>query len=83
MKALNIAAQTLLIIGGLTWGLVEKLKFGRASMVGVVTGVIAGLAFANAAAALGIGQQLERATLDIDEVRNPDEGPNLCEALAE
>lgn len=28
----------------LTWGLIEKLKFGRASMVGMATGVIAGLA---------------------------------------
>ncbi len=29
---------------GLTWGLIEKLRFGRASMIGVVTGVIGGLA---------------------------------------
>jgi len=29
---------------GLVWGLIEKRRFGRASMVGVVTGVVAGLA---------------------------------------
>ena len=29
---------------GLVWALIEKLKFGRSSMVGVVTGVVAGLA---------------------------------------
>jgi Amt family ammonium transporter len=28
----------------LTWALIEKLKFGRASMIGMATGVIAGLA---------------------------------------
>lgn len=30
--------------GGLAWALIEKLKFNRASMIGLVTGVIAGLA---------------------------------------
>ncbi|MFZ5720813.1 MAG: ammonium transporter [Pseudomonadota bacterium] len=40
LVATHLSAAT----AGLTWGLVEKLKFGRASMVGVVTGVIAGLA---------------------------------------
>ncbi len=29
---------------GLTWALIEKLRFGRPSMVGMVTGVVAGLA---------------------------------------
>lgn len=29
---------------GLVWALLEKLRFGRASMVGMVTGVVAGLA---------------------------------------
>ncbi len=29
---------------GLTWALIERLRFGRASMIGLVTGVVAGLA---------------------------------------
>ncbi len=29
---------------GLTWALIERVRFGRASMVGLVTGVVAGLA---------------------------------------
>ena len=29
---------------GLTWALIERLRFGRSSMIGVVTGVVAGLA---------------------------------------
>jgi Amt family ammonium transporter len=29
---------------GLVWAVIEKLRFGRSSMVGVVTGVVAGLA---------------------------------------
>jgi Amt family ammonium transporter len=36
----HISAST----AGLTWAVLEKLKFGRASMVGMVTGVVAGLA---------------------------------------
>jgi Amt family ammonium transporter len=31
-------------MAGLVWGLLERWRFGRASMVGVVTGVVAGLA---------------------------------------
>ena len=38
--ATHISAST----AGLVWALIEKLRFGRASMVGMVTGVIAGLA---------------------------------------
>jgi Amt family ammonium transporter len=34
---------------GLTWALIEKLRFKRASMVGLVTGVVAGLATATPA----------------------------------
>ena len=36
----HISAST----AGLTWALIEKLRFGRSSMVGLVTGVVAGLA---------------------------------------
>jgi Amt family ammonium transporter len=40
LVATHISAAT----AGLVWALIEKLKFGRASMIGVVTGIIAGLA---------------------------------------
>lgn len=47
---------------GLVWALIERLKFGKASMVGLVTGVVAGLAtitpasgFVSPLAATGIG----------------------------
>ncbi|HYG27273.1 MAG TPA: ammonium transporter [Caulobacteraceae bacterium] len=40
MTATHLSAAT----AGLTWALIERLRFGRASMVGLVTGVIAGLA---------------------------------------
>lgn len=47
---------------GLVWALIERLRFGRASMVGLVTGVVAGLAaitpasgYVGPAAALGLG----------------------------
>ena len=36
----HISAST----AGLVWALIEKIRFGRASMVGLVTGVVAGLA---------------------------------------
>ncbi len=36
----HISAST----AGLTWALLERLRFGRSSMVGMVTGVVAGLA---------------------------------------
>ena len=36
----HISAST----AGLVWALLERLRFGRASMVGMVTGVVAGLA---------------------------------------
>ncbi len=36
----HISAST----AGLVWALIEKLRFGRSSMVGLVTGVVAGLA---------------------------------------
>jgi len=38
--ATHVAASA----AGLTWALIERLRFGRASMVGMVTGVVAGLA---------------------------------------
>jgi len=38
--ATHISAST----AGLVWALLEKLRFGRCSMVGMVTGVVAGLA---------------------------------------
>jgi len=38
--ATHVSAST----AGLVWALLERLRFGRASMVGVVTGVVAGLA---------------------------------------
>ncbi|HEY1751423.1 MAG TPA: ammonium transporter [Caulobacteraceae bacterium] len=31
-------------VAGLVWALLERIRFGRASMIGVVTGVVAGLA---------------------------------------
>jgi Amt family ammonium transporter len=40
LVATHMSAAT----AGLVWALIEKLRFGRASMVGVVTGVVAGLA---------------------------------------
>jgi len=39
----------------LTWALWEKIKFGKASLVGIVTGTIAGLASVIMIAAFGIG----------------------------
>ena len=30
--------------GGPVWALIEKIRFGRSSMIGVVTGIVAGLA---------------------------------------
>jgi Amt family ammonium transporter len=36
----HVSAST----AGLVWALLERLRFGRASMVGIVTGVVAGLA---------------------------------------
>jgi Amt family ammonium transporter len=40
LVATHISAAT----AGLVWALIEKIKFGRSSMVGLVTGVVAGLA---------------------------------------
>ena len=40
LVATHMSAAT----AGLVWALIEKIRFGRSSMVGVVTGVIAGLA---------------------------------------
>ncbi|MBI1199435.1 MAG: ammonium transporter [Phenylobacterium sp.] len=40
LVATHMSAAT----AGLVWALIEKLKFGRSSMVGLVTGVVAGLA---------------------------------------
>jgi Amt family ammonium transporter len=47
---------------GLVWALIERVRFGRASLVGMVTGVVAGLAaitpasgYVGPAAALGLG----------------------------
>lgn len=40
LLATHLAAST----GGLVWALIERVKFGRASMIGTVTGVVAGLA---------------------------------------
>ena len=39
-----IATHMSAAAAGLVWALVERLKFGRASLVGIVTGVVAGLA---------------------------------------
>jgi Amt family ammonium transporter len=50
LAANHDAAMALLVThmsaatAGLTWALLERLRFGRASMVGLVTGVVAGLA---------------------------------------
>lgn len=40
LVATHLSAAT----AGLVWAIIEKLKFGRSSMIGVVTGVVAGLA---------------------------------------
>jgi Amt family ammonium transporter len=40
LLATHISAST----AGLVWAMLEKIRFGRASMVGMVTGVVAGLA---------------------------------------
>lgn len=40
LVATHLSAAT----AGLVWAVIEKLKFGRSSMIGVVTGVVAGLA---------------------------------------
>lgn len=40
LVATHLSAAT----AGLVWALIERLRFGRASMVGLVTGVVAGLA---------------------------------------
>jgi Amt family ammonium transporter len=40
LLATHISAST----AGLVWALIERVRFGRASMVGMVTGVVAGLA---------------------------------------
>jgi Amt family ammonium transporter len=40
LVATHLSAAT----AGLTWAVIEKLRFGRTSMIGVVTGVVAGLA---------------------------------------
>jgi Amt family ammonium transporter len=40
LLATHISAST----AGLVWALIERIRFGRASMVGMVTGVVAGLA---------------------------------------
>ena len=40
LVATHMSAAT----AGLVWAVIEKLKFGRTSMIGVVTGVVAGLA---------------------------------------
>jgi len=40
LTATHLSAAT----AGLTWALLERVKFGRPSMVGLVTGVVAGLA---------------------------------------
>ncbi len=40
LVATHLSAAT----AGLVWAIIEKVKFGRSSMIGVVTGVVAGLA---------------------------------------
>lgn len=40
LLATHLSAST----AGLVWALIEKLRFGRSSMIGTVTGVVAGLA---------------------------------------
>jgi Amt family ammonium transporter len=39
-----LTTHTSASVAGLVWALLERLRFGRASMVGAVTGVVAGLA---------------------------------------
>ncbi len=39
-----LATHTSASVAGLVWALLERVRFGRASMVGAVTGVVAGLA---------------------------------------
>ncbi len=58
LLATHVAAST----AGLVWALLERIRFGRSSMVGVVTGVVAGLAtitpasgFVGLAGALALG----------------------------
>jgi Amt family ammonium transporter len=57
-----LATHTSASAAGIVWGLLERIRFGRASMVGVVTGVVAGLAtitpasgFVGPAGALALG----------------------------
>ena len=40
MAATHLSAST----AGLVWALIERIRFGRSSMVGIVTGIVAGLA---------------------------------------
>jgi Amt family ammonium transporter len=40
LVATHLSAAT----GGLVWAIIERIRFGRASMIGLVTGVVAGLA---------------------------------------
>ena len=40
LVATHLSAAT----GGLVWAIIERVRFGRASMIGLVTGVVAGLA---------------------------------------
>jgi Amt family ammonium transporter len=40
LVATHLSAAT----AGLVWGVIEKIRFGRTSMIGMVTGVVAGLA---------------------------------------
>jgi ammonium transporter, Amt family len=40
LVATHLSAAT----AGLTWAVIERMRFGRSSMIGVVTGVVAGLA---------------------------------------
>ena len=58
MVATHLSASS----AGLVWALLEKRRFGRSSLIGMVTGVVAGLAtitpasgFVGPAAALGLG----------------------------
>jgi Amt family ammonium transporter len=55
LLATHVSAST----AGLVWALLERIRFGRASMVGVVTGVVAGLATITPASGyVGIGGAL-------------------------
>lgn len=55
LAANGVAAQAILVThisasaAGLVWALIERVRFGRASMIGMVTGVVAGLATATPA----------------------------------